>query len=172
MNSEYLSKGRIGTAMKVINDRKEKLTETLKKNKWLLVALAAGIVLLLVPFGGSKTETKQQNSEAVFSLQNEEARLAGQLSKIKGAGRVSVLLSLRRSVTRELAQDGDETLVISSGSGNGEEVVDLYCLSPEYTGAIIVCDGADSSSVRLEIITATASYTGLSSDNIQVIQMQ
>lgn len=159
--------------MKVINGRNEKLTETLKKNKWLLLALAAGIILLLVPFGGSKSEAKKQDtSESTFSVENEEARLAGQLAKIKDAGRVSVLLSLHKSATRELAQNGDETLVISSGSGNGEEVVDLYRVNPEYTGAIIVCDGASSSSVRLEIIRATASYTGLSSDNIQVIQME
>lgn len=159
--------------MKVIDGGKMKLTETIKKNKFLLLALIAGIILLLVPFGGSKEEKSETELSApLFSLEDEETRLKEQLEKISGAGRVSVLLSVSGSVSRELAQSGDETLVISSGSGNGEEVVVLYYVNPKYTGAVIVCDGASSSSVRLGITRAVESFTGLSADKIRVIQME
>ena len=158
--------------MKVID--KKKLTDTLSKNKFLLLALAAGVLLLLLPIGGKEKDAEQSAAnEPAFSLKYEEERLAKQLGKIKGAGRVSVLLSVHKGSSRELAVSGDETLIISSGSGKGEEVVELYYVNPEYAGAVIVCDGASSSSsVRLGIIRATASFTGLSTDSIQVIQME
>lgn len=159
--------------MKVIDGDRKKLIDALKKNKFLLLALLVGIILLLVPFGsGDGEEEEAQSEEPVFSLETEEARLAGQLAKIKGAGRVSVLLSVQTGVSRELAENSDGTLVISSGSGSGEEVVELYYVNPEYTGAVIVCDGASSAAVRLTIIRAVASFTGLGSENIQVIQME
>lgn len=159
--------------MKVIKNEQKNLKDIFSKNKFLILALAAGVILLLFPFGGNNKEVeKSAASELTFSLECEEGRLAKQLGKIKGAGRVSVLLSVHKGSSRELAVSGDETLVISSGSGKGEEVVELYYVNPEYTGAVIVCDGASLSSVRLGIIRATASFTGLSTDSIQVIQME
>ena len=160
--------------MKIIDFGKSGLLSALKKNKYLLIALAAGIILLLMPFGslgGAEEKTEIKNTEQ-FSLAQQESRLATQLGKIRGAGRVSVLLSVAGSGERQLAQNGDETLVISSGSGNGEEVVELYYVNPEYTGAVIVCDGASSSSVRLEVILAVRAFTGLSTDSILVMQME
>lgn len=159
----------------MIKYNKKITIEVLKKNKFLLLLLALGVILLLIPIGGHEKEKgkeKTVEAEESFSLKIEEARLAEQLEKIKGAGRVSVLLSVRKSSSRELAQSGEDTLVVSSGSGNGEEVVELYYLNPEYCGAVIVCDGASSSSVRLGIIRAAASFTGLGTDCIQVIQME
>lgn len=160
--------------MKIIDFGKSGLLSALKKNKYLLIALAAGIILLLVPFGslGSAEEKTEIKKTEQFSLAQQESRLAVQLGKIRGAGRVSVLLSVAGSGERQLAQNGDETLVISSGSGNGEEVVELYYVNPEYTGAVIVCDGASSSSVRLEVILAVRAFTGLSTDSILVMQME
>ncbi|NCC68299.1 MAG: stage III sporulation protein AG [Clostridia bacterium] len=160
--------------MKIIDAGKSQLLSALKKNKYLLIALAAGIILLLVPFGSlsSGEENLEIEETEQFCLTEQERRLAAQLGKIKGAGRVSVLLSVAGSGEKQLAQNGDETLVISSGSGNGEEVVELYYVNPEYTGAVIVCDGASSSSVRLEVILAVRAFTGLSTDSILVMQME
>jgi stage III sporulation protein AG len=160
--------------MKIIDAGKSRLLSALKKNKYLLIALAAGIILLLVPFGSlsSGEEEAETGETEQFSLTEQESRLAAQLGKIQGAGRVSVLLSVAGSGERQLAQNGDETLVISSGSGNGEEVVELYYVNPEYTGAVVVCDGASSSSVRLEVILAVRAFTGLSTDSILVMQME
>jgi hypothetical protein len=108
--------------MKIIDAGKSRLLSALKKNKYLLIALAAGIILLLVPFGSlsSGEEEAETGETEQFSLTEQESRLAAQLGKIQGAGRVSVLLSVAGSGERQLAQNGDETLVISSGSGNGK----------------------------------------------------
>jgi len=37
-------------------------------------------------------------------------------------------------------------------------------------GAVIVCEGADSAEVRLSIINAVSSYTGLKSDRILILK--
>ena len=41
-----------------------------------------------------------------------------------------------------------------------------------YKGAIVVCQGADSSAVRLAITQAVAKITGLGTDNICVLKMK
>ena len=40
------------------------------------------------------------------------------------------------------------------------------------SGAVVVCDGADTASVRLYVTNAVMSYTGLGSDRISVIKMK
>ena len=42
----------------------------------------------------------------------------------------------------------------------------------QYRGALIVCGGADSPSVRLQLVNAVAGLTGLPSDKITVIKMK
>lgn len=145
--------------------------KSLLKNKYALIVLAAGLVLILLPngSGGDKKSEETEISAPSFSLQQEELRLQKQLCKIKGAGRVSVLLSVEGSASRQLAENGEEALVIS-GSG-GEKVVDLYYVNPKYIGAVIVCDGAASAQVRLSVTRAACAFTGLSTERVMVIQM-
>lgn len=141
------------------------------KNKYALIVLAVGLILILWPSGSKKEQTQTTELTAPsFSITDEEARLASQLSKIKGAGRVSVLLSVKGSASRELAKGDEGTLVVSE---NGKErVVDLYYVNPDYMGAVIVCDGADSADVRLKVTRAVAAYTGLGTDEITVLSME
>lgn len=144
------------------------------KNKYALIVLAVGIIILLWPTGSAaKTEAPEAAATDIaapsFSLKEEEQRLQNQLSQIKNAGKVSVLLSVVGSASRELALNGEETLVLSeSGS---EKVVELYYVNPVYMGAVVVCEGAASAQVKLEITQAVIAFTGLSSDKIKVIEM-
>jgi stage III sporulation protein AG len=145
----------------------------LLKNKYALVVLAVGLALLLWPSGNKSGESGGAAGELplpTFSVTQEEERLEKQLSRIGGAGRVAVLLSVGRSVSRELAEGEDGVLVVSE---NGKErTIDLYYVNPEYTGAVIVCDGANSAELRLKITKAVADFTGLGTDRISVIDME
>jgi len=148
-----------------------KLADILK-NKYALVVLAIGLLLVLLPTGNKKSDTAQTSevTAPAFSITDEEGRLKNQLSKIKGAGRVSVLLSVEGSASRELAESEDGTLVVSE---NGKErVVELYYVNPKYMGAVIVCEGANSAEVRLAISKAVSDFTGLGTDKITVISME
>lgn len=44
--------------------------------------------------------------------------------------------------------------------------------NPVYQGALIVCSGAGSASVRLAVVDAVADLTGLGADQISVIKMK
>ncbi|MGE4483539.1 MAG: stage III sporulation protein AG [Oscillospiraceae bacterium] len=158
----------------------------LQKNKYLAFLLILGVVLMLIPWGGQdKADTNL--SEGVnfeeFSLSEQEKKLEKILSDIEGAGKVSVMLTLKASSRQILAadektsekttEDGNEsesdvqTVVISRGSGY-EDTVTVNYVYPEYLGAIVVAEGAKSSTIRLKITEAVSAATGLGTDKIKV----
>jgi stage III sporulation protein AG len=143
-----------------------------------------GLVLILLPTDSREkesasapaTESPETADPATavpqFSLDEEEKRLETTLSSIAGVGEVKVLLSLKSTAERELAQGGEDgTLVISTGGGT-ENAVDLYYRYPAYLGAVVVCRGADNAAVRLKIVEAVSVFTGLGTDKISVSKMK
>ena len=149
-----------------------KLSAFAAKYKYVLIILLAGLILLLLPTG-SRTKAKTAQAAAVSeqtqpqTIQAEEQRLTTLLQQINGAGQVQVLLSYRCSAERELAtDDSGEPTIISAGGGAQEAV------SPQYLGAVVVCDGADSPQVQLAVTQAVAQFTGLSTDHISVLRKQ
>ena len=105
-----------------------------------------------------------------------ESRLEATLSEVSGAGETQVLLTLantgRRVLAQNVEQDGQthnqsDTLVVA-GSDRSETVVELGRVTPEFQGALIVCDGGDSPQVRLSVMTAVSVLTGLGADQISI----
>ncbi len=80
------------------------------------------------------------------------------------AGQGAELESSGIALDTECARIGE---FLSQIEGVGEARV---LLSAE--GAVIVCQGADTSSVRLCVTNAVSAYTGLGSDKIRVIKMK
>ena len=50
--------------------------------------------------------------------------------------------------------------------------VELRTVSPQYLGAVVVCDRADAPQVQLAVTQAVAQFTGLSTDRISVLKKQ
>jgi hypothetical protein len=116
------------------------IAELAKKYKYILIALAAGTVLLLLPRTASgqardapaATSAELSRLTAAGNANNGgEVRLAEVLSQIDGAGNVTVALS--------------------------------------DTGAVIVCANI-SPSLRLGITGAVCAYTGLSSEKVIILK--
>lgn len=64
-----------------------------------------------------------------------------------------------------------DTVLVSDS--NREETGLLRQIKPPvYLGAVVVCQGADSSSVRLSITEAVSKITGLGADCIVVLKMK
>lgn len=167
------------------------ILEKLKKNKYILIILIIGAFLLILPFGGSKDGNKKNNQQNLsvpeFSLTEEESKLEKAIAQIDGAGRVTVMLTLRSGISQELAVDEsasyreDETetdmdtdssvVTVATGAGTSSAVPVRYYY-PEYQGALIICDGGGSPSVRLRITEAVGALTGLGSDKITVLKMK
>jgi len=178
---------------------KKKIIDALGKNKFALIVVLAGIFLLLLPTGGGggpsparePAPTPEREEVAhFFSLAEQERRISEALSQIDGAGEVTVVLTLQSSGERVLATDtrssnraargdaGDvttemtETAVIVSAGSQHQSPVSLMYIYPEYLGALVVAQGADSAAVRLELLQAVAGLTGLSTDRITVTRMK
>ena len=81
-----------------------------------------------------------------------------------------------RSGPSEKAQfdDDEEKLcaVLEQIEGCGRVYVLLSDVREGEGGAVVVCDGAESASVTLEIVRAVSAYTGLGSNRIIVLKMK
>ena len=161
----------------------EKLKDILKKYRFAVLVALAGVVLMLLPAGKQETEAADTAGEEMsFSLEETEKRMAEVLGAIDGVGRVRIMLTLRAGSTLRLAEDSSlsdsssgqtkqekQVLTVNRGSGR-QEVVVTQQLYPTYQGAVVVCQGAGDSRVRLRVLETVSVLTGLSSDKISVVQ--
>lgn len=143
----------------------------LKRYYPAVLAVAVGIVLLTIP----TDRTPQAVSDSLEVPIPLETRLETLLSAIDGAGRVQVLLT---------SEVSEETLYQTDQSGSGEDTVLVSGAdrrqaglirrveAPQYRGAVVVCQGADSAAVRLAVVQAVAAATGLGTDRITVLKMK
>lgn len=146
-----------------------------KKSAWLLLALAAGVLLLLLPRERAASAAKEESFG--FSLEAEERRIEAALSRIEGAGKVTVVLTLDSSEEREYARNTDSDRRGETEGGRSEErseiarvgdgALTVKTVYPRYRGALIVTEGSGSA-VRLAVTQAVAALTGLSTDRITV----
>ena len=159
----------------------QKAAELFQKYKYVLLVIAAGIVLLLLPLGGEEnptlggTESQTENGEETFRVEEMERRLEEALSMVDGAGEVTVVLTVKSGARQILAQDssrsGEEsstsTVVVSTGSGTEDAVV-LQQVYPQYQGALVVCPGGGDPAVCLKLVDAVSALTGLGADKISI----
>ena len=143
----------------------------------LLIGLIGGLLLLWPEHQQKEVPSfKAIGQETdVFDLEQMEQRLSAALSKIEGAGEVTVLLTVQNSPRQVLAvdrQESDEehrteTVVVSKGSGNQETVL-VEQVYPDYQGALVVCSGAEDPQIRFELVEAVSALTGLGTDKISI----
>ena len=146
---------------------------------WLVIL--AGLILLLLPTGEKEGEAREETeqTQSAFDLAATEARLSQALSKIHGAGEVTVVLTVANGPRQILAENVDrdgsqgeektETVVLSRGSGS-QETVTVQEIYPRYQGALLVCAGGDDPTVRLQLTEAMSALTGLGADKISISQ--
>ena len=82
-------------------------------------------------------------------------------------GVLLMLLPGGKAVDRDKEEPPDIAKLLSSTEGVGEARV----LVSEH-GVVVVCQGADSALVRLNILNAVHSSTGFASDKITILKMR
>jgi stage III sporulation protein AG len=102
---------------------------------------------------------------------------------IRGAGKVQVLLTVAAGEEYLYQTNSD----ISTSANGSEARTDTVTVTdsqrndtgllrqvnpPVYLGAVVVCQGADRAEVRLAIVEAVSTYTGLGADRISVLKMK
>ena len=158
--------------------RKVRWGELWKKHKLVLLVVLVGIILMLLPVSSQTKETEENKSQIPqesFDLAAMEQRMEEVLGKIDGVGKLRLMLTLQSGTRLTLAEDTQrdqdrtqrEIVTLNRGSGN-QEIVITNRFYPVYQGAVVVCQGADSSAVRLAITETVQALTGLPSDRIRV----
>ena len=157
----------------------QKWREALGRYQYVLLVIAVGAVLLLLPTGGRdspKEEAPAQMEESAFDLEAFERKLEKALSQVEGAGETRVVLTLEGGSRQVLARNQDRdaegggaNTVVTVGKGSGQqEAAPIQTVAPEFRGALVVCPGGGNAATRLKLIEAVSAVTGLGSDRISV----
>lgn len=147
-----------------------RIREWIRKYRYVLLVLLAGILLMLVPAEAGKTEQTILQEPQIADM---ESRLEQILSRIDGAGEVAVMLTEAVGAETIYQTDGeDRKTVLITDSDRTEQGLVRTTQPPIYQGAIVVCAGADSAAVRLAVVEAVANVTGLGTDKITVLKME
>ena len=168
-----------------LSELQKRLSAGISKFRLPLLIFAAGLLLMLLPTGKRSTQAVQTAAQAAQTqkLTPSQEEVEAILSRIDGVGRVDLLLTLRtsgasvyqtdtRTVTSGSGTTEECQTVFGQTSGSGKEPVVQTTLAPQYQGALVVCDGADRASVRLAVVQAVTSLTGLGSNQIAVVKMK
>lgn len=147
----------------------------LRTYKYPILTVLAGLAILLLP-GQDRSEPPEPTVQTVPTRSMEE-RLETILSGISGAGNVQVLLteeSGRQTLYQTDIQSDDtrrtEDTVLVEDASRTETGLVRQTLEPEYRGALVLCDGAEVSAVKLAIVEAVSCVTGLGADRICVLK--
>ena len=81
--------------------------------------------------------------------------------------------------TQEVSNDAEsktstvtvDTVLAASG-GSSETPLTVQTMSPSFEGAVVAAEGADSAAVKLNLVNAVSSLTGLGAGDITVIKLK
>ena len=154
---------------------KQELITVIKKYRYVLLVVLLGVFLMLIPQDSQDAPENMQ--QQVPPVQDLEEELTVILSQISGVGKTSVLLTeLSGSDTIYQTDTGQnqshvDTVIVMNREREETGLV-KQILPPVYKGALVVCQGGDNAQVRLAVVHAVRSVTGLSSDCITVLKMK
>lgn len=149
----------------------------LRKYRWAALILLTGLVLMALP---EKREDPVFSEPASREPRTLQQALGDLLSGLDGAGKVSVLLTEHYGAEIHYQTDVDDgyngdvrsdTVLITTSDRSQTGLV-RRTDPPRYLGAVVLCQGADSAAVRLAVVNAVATATGLTSDKITVLKMK
>lgn len=153
----------------------ERVAELLKKYRYACIVVLVGILLMTLPIGTVKKETQAAEGKTMQEPSMEE-RLTSILSQIRGAGKVSVMLTVAAGAETVFQSDqgssGQKDTVTVTDKDRNQSGLVVQVLPPRYMGALIVCQGADDPQVRLAVSAAVSSLTGLGADKISIVRMK
>ena len=160
------------------------ISKLILKYKYPLIILAVGIVLLTVPSLFEKQGSGKEYSQTVEVVKPDICREIEEiLSTVSGVGNVRVMLSIaagERNIYQtddRVTQNADNTstqttTIITTNSDRVQNGLLKQVIPQTYRGAIVVCEGADSPTVRLAVIEAVCKITGLNSNQISVMKLK
>lgn len=163
------------------------LFEKIKKDKKSLFIVVIGLLgMILVSASELMPDSEAVTDEkmAVYSYENDEEKseLEQIISKIKGVGKVSVMLTYEGTTENIYAnnvseqknekENNREEEHIILDKGNTEEGLLVKSVYPRVTGVAVVCEGGGSASVKNEITQMLKALYNITSSNISISEMK
>ena len=162
---------------------KSRITDAVKKYRYVCIVLLVGILLMTLPEGSNEETAIQlqiQNQPENITI---EERLEEVLGYLKGAGKVKVMLSIEKGEqtiyqtdsTYSSGENNTDTktqTILTTDSDRNETGLVHQINPPVYLGAVVLAQGADNPVVKLSIVEAVSKVTGLGADKISVLKMQ
>ena len=157
----------------------------------VLSILAIVAVVIFINFGNESRVTSKSEDVIPFEYQTTmkycsdlESKLVAILSQIKGAGNVSVMLSVDGSPELIYAMDSDSKvssnssgstttnsstpIIVQTSSGSSPLVLSENL--PIVKGVIVVSSGANDIAIKLDILNAVSTLLDISTDKIRVLK--
>ncbi len=156
------------------------------KYKYVLLVCLAGVVLLLWPQKEEEQPAEPLPLAGEQSDQELELRIQELLESMEGVGQAKVVLTRENdgetdyvydqtnsaSRTESGGSSSRQSQLATLSEGGGQAPVELRRRAPSYRGAVVVCQGGGSASVRLAVTQAVQSLTGLPADRIVITKMK
>lgn len=164
------------------------LSERIKNNKWIAVIFIIGIGLMLLPAEKNTAKSEPQKvSEESFAeyKSNMENDLRKIISDIKGAGKVSVMITLGDNGNTYFATDETDSTserngeksrekqtrhILKSVASNVDEPLVRGKTPPQISGVLICAEGADDAKVKNNIVCAVEALVGVKSHRVEVLE--
>lgn len=166
------------------------------KHIGLVVAIIFGLILIYILFGdfsffgnkSGKTNTSASSEVVTYQTSAEyvekmEAKLTSLLSKVKGAGHVEIMISVKSGSGVDLAENTEtkttnanntQTTTVSTTpvlieNGNSQTPIVVAEILPEINGVVVVSSGASDVNVRMHLISAVQTLLDLPQSKIQIL---
>ncbi len=166
----------------------------LDKKKKIILIVSLMILALVIYFFPSKSNNKEKVSISNNTESTKEEQLERVLSNIKGTGNVSVMITYAstsemvcatetetetNTVTEKTENGGikeSETVKenkspITIGNGDGENALVMVKKEPEIKGVIVVAQGAENISVKMELQKAVETVLQISPSQVEIFAM-
>ena len=165
----------------VVTRVKERL-KTDRKFRLTIICVCTVVLILILFFNiygkTVTTESSALNDDVTFYIGQLEDKLETLLSKVNGAGKVKVCITVesgRETVlaytTTSTESDTKKETVTTPVIVNGKTVV-LKELYPKIKGVLIVAEGADSLTVYTKLQQATLSLLDVEVGRIEILTMK
>ncbi len=164
----------------------EKLLKNLPKDKKVLFTVGLGIMgMIIIMLSGTSEVDSVQNESALQKQIYDENEICLQLQnlieQIDGVGKATVMITYEEGQETVFAKDEEkdkgqndsreskEYIIVDSN--NGETGLELKIIYPKVKGVAVVCQGAQSSIIKQQIVEIICALFDISSNKISVAVM-
>ncbi len=156
--------------------KKSKFFDKLKSIKHIevvvIVVFAACLLLIIFnSFGSGKSGGDKEDNVAIDEYaRGMEVRMAEVLSRIDGAGAVSVMITFESSAEIVPATETDRNDNTSIVIVGGKPVI-ITEIQPKVLGVIVVAEGASNIKVKLDLLKAVQTLLDIEQSRIEIFSM-